>query len=186
MEGLVLIPPNNSAKSPPVYPNLGPMVGQKQGHIPQKSQLFRRIARRGLDIISYFPQVRNTPFPRIIVLEQLNRNTPWDFFDGASQKLTCGGGECLYLNQNHYSQISLGLGARTNNYAELMTLKLLLCFAIERNCIKLQVFGDSMVIINWLNKTRKCIITTLDALYEEITRSLSFFESILFKHVYRE
>ena len=41
-----------------------------------------------------------------------------------------------------------GLGAGTSNYAELMTLKLLLCFAIEINCKKLQVFGDSMVVIN--------------------------------------
>ena len=80
----------------------------------------------------------------------------------------------------------MGLGAGTNNYAELMTLKLLLCFAIERNYKKLQVFGDSMVVINWLNKTKKCRIATLDALYEETTRSLSFFESISFKHVYRE
>ena len=67
-----------------------------------------------------------------------------------------------------------------------MTLKLLLCFAIERNCRKLQVFGDLMVVINWLNKTQKCKIATLDALYEETTRSLSFFESISFKHVYRD
>ena len=108
----------------------------------------KEVARRGLDIISYFPQARNTPSPRIIVPEQLNRNTPWDFFDGASQNLTCGGGACLYLNQNHYFQISLGLEDGTNNYIELMTLKLFLCFAIERNCRKLQVFGDSMVVIN--------------------------------------
>ena len=100
--------------------------------------------------------------------------------------MTCGGGECLYLNQNHYFQISLGLGVGTNNYDELMTLKLLLCFAIERNCRKLQVFGDSMVVINWLNKTQKCKNATLDVLYEETCISLSFVESISFKHVYRE
>ena len=139
-----------------------------------------------MDITSYFPQAKNTPPPRIVAPELVNINTPWDFFDGASQNLTCGGGACLYLNLNHYFQISLGLGTGTNNYAKLMTLKLLLCFAIERNCRQLQVFGGSMVIINWLNKTLKCRIATLDALYEETTRSLSFFESISFKHVYRE
>ena len=80
----------------------------------------------------------------------------------------------------------LGAGARTDNHAELMTLKLLLCFAIERNCKKLQVFGNSMVVINWLKKTQKCRISTLDTLYEEITITLFFFESISFKHVYRE
>ena len=100
--------------------------------------------------------------------------------------MTCGGGACLFLNQSHYFQISLGLGVGTNNYAELMTLKLLLCFAIERNCRQLQDFGDSMVVINWLNKIHKCRTATLDALYEETTRSLSFFETISFTHVYRE
>ena len=80
----------------------------------------------------------------------------------------------------------MGLGAGTNNYAELMTLKLLLCFAIERNCRQLQFFGDSMVVINWMNKTQKCRIDSLDALYEETTQSLSFFETISFTHVYRE
>ena len=99
---------------------------------------------------------------------------------------TNSGGACLYLNQSHFFQISLGLGTGTNNYAELMTLKLLLCFAIERNCRQLQVYGDSMVVINWLNKTQKCRNASLDVLYEETCRSLSFFESISFKHVYRE
>ena len=139
-----------------------------------------------MDIISYFPQAKNIPPPRIVVPELVNRNTPWAFFDGASQNSICGGGACLFLNQSHYFQISLGLGTGTNNYAELMTLKLLLCFAIERNCRQLQVFGDSMVVINWINKTHKCRIASLNALSEEITRSLSFFETISFTHVYRE
>ena len=43
-----------------------------------------------------------------------------------------------------------------------------------------------MVVINWINKTQKCRIATLDALYEEATRSFSFFETISFTHVYRE
>ena len=78
------------------------------------------------------------------------------------------------------------MGSGTNNFAELMTLKLLLCFAIERNCKKLQVFGDSMVVINWINKTQRCRNSSLDTLYEEFNRILSNFESISFKHVYRE
>ena len=78
------------------------------------------------------------------------------------------------------------MGTGTNNYANLMTLKLLLCFSIERNCRQLQVYGDSIVVIKWMNKIHKCRIASLDALYEETTHSLSFFESISFTHVYRE
>ena len=80
----------------------------------------------------------------------------------------------------------MGLGSGTNNYAELMTLKLLLFFAIERNCKMLQVFGDSMVVINWINKTQRCRNTSLDTLVEEFNKILANFESISFKHVYRE
>ena len=80
----------------------------------------------------------------------------------------------------------MGLGTGSNNYAELMTLKLLLCFAIERNCKMLQVFGDSLVEINWINKTQRCRNTSLDTLFEEVNRLLADFESISFKHVYRE
>ena len=61
-----------------------------------------------------------------------------------SIRCTNSGGAYLYINQSHFFQISLGLGTGTNNYAELMTLKLLLCFPNERNCRQLQVYGDSM------------------------------------------
>ena len=152
----------------------------------EKATSPEEVAKKGLDILSYFPQTKNNPSPRIIVLEQLNKNIPWAFFDGASQNLTCRGGATLFMNPNHHFQMSMRLGSGTNNYVELMTLKLLLCFAIERNCKKVQVFGDSMVVINWINKTQRCKNYSLDTLYEEVNRNLSNFESISFKHVYWE
>ena len=96
------------------------------------------------------------------------------------------GGATLFLNPTHHFQISMGLGSGTNNYAELMALKLLLCFAIESNCKKLQVFGDSLVIINWINKIQKCRNTSLDALFEKVSRLLANFESLSLKHLYKE
>ena len=179
-------PQTTQLKALPLIHIWGIWLARNRDIFLEKASSPEEVARKGLDIIAYFPQERNTPPPRIIVPEQINKNNPWAFFDGASQNLTCGGGACLFLTQNHYFKISLGLGAGTNNYAELMTLKLLLCFTIERNCRNLQVFGDSMVVINWLNKTQKCRNASLDVLYEETCRSLSFFESISFKHVYRE
>ena len=43
-----------------------------------------------------------------------------------------------------------------------------------------------MVVINCINKTQRCRNSSLDTLYEEVNRTLSNFESISFKHVYRE
>ena len=80
----------------------------------------------------------------------------------------------------------MGLGTGTNNYAELMALKLLLYFALERNYRKIQIFGDSLVILNWINKIQKCRNISLSALYEEANRLLSHFDAITCKHIYRE
>ena len=43
-----------------------------------------------------------------------------------------------------------------------------------------------MVVINWINKTQRCKNYSLDTLYEEVNRTLSNFESISSKHVYKE
>ena len=67
-----------------------------------------------------------------------------------------------------------------------MALNLLLCFVLERNYRKIQIFGDSLVILNWINKIQRCRNISLSALYEEANRLLSHFDAITYKHVYRE
>ena len=68
-----------------------------------------------------------------------------------------------------------------------MALKLLLCFAIEKNCKKIWIFDDSLVILNWINKTQRCRnLISLSTLFEEANRLLSNFDFITCKHVYRE
>ena len=80
----------------------------------------------------------------------------------------------------------MGLGAGTNNYAELMTLKLLLHFALEKGCRNLQIFGDSLIIINWVNKVQHCRTLALTTLYEEVNKLWTNFDHISCRHVYRE
>ena len=80
----------------------------------------------------------------------------------------------------------MGLGNCTNNFAELMALKLLLCYAIERGCKRLQIFGDSMIVINWINKVQNCRNITLAALYEEVHGLITTFDVITCRHVFRE
>jgi ribonuclease HI len=78
------------------------------------------------------------------------------------------------------------LGAGTNNYSKLIALKLLLLFAIEKGCRALQVFGDSLVIINWANGIHRCKISHLLPLHEDVLRIKSLFDNISFSHIYRE
>ena len=96
------------------------------------------------------------------------------------------GGATLFLNSTHHFKIMMGLGTGSNNYANLMALKLLICFSIEKNCKNTSIFCDSLVILNWINKTQKCRNISLSALFKEANKFLSSFDFITCKHVYRE
>lgn len=101
------------------------------------------------------PNDEETPRPRTIVLKAINYLHPWDFFDDSAHESGCGGGAILYLSESHHFHIQMGLGRGTNNFAELITSKYLIQFALEKHCSNsnLQLFGDSKVVCNWINKT---------------------------------
>jgi ribonuclease HI len=117
---------------------------------------------------------------------EIDKSSPWGFFDGASQHNHCGGGGLLYLSDSHYYSLNFGFGTRTNNYVELMSLKLLIAFAIEKGCHSLNVFGDSLNVINWIKDTQRCTNTRLASLVEDIFRLQTTFESLICQHVYME
>lgn len=71
-----------------------------------------------------------------IITGTIDKSIPWDYFDGSSQQQGCGGGAILYLNDEHYYNISTGLGRDTNNYSELNNLRLLI-FSFEKESWKL-------------------------------------------------
>jgi len=80
----------------------------------------------------------------------------------------------------------MGLGSGTNNFIELMALKLLLLFVGEKEIRTIQIFGDSMTVLNWIWKIQKCHNILSLPLLEEVTRFLDSFDSFSVKHVYRE
>jgi len=47
----------------------------------------------------------------------------------------------------------MGLGRGLNNFVELITAKYLFQFALEKKCRNLQLFGDSKLVCNYINKT---------------------------------
>ena len=82
----------------------------------------------------------------------IDRTSPWGFFDGASQNKFCGGGAILYLAENHSFELIAGLLEGSNNYAKLLNLKLLLTYAVEKGCRTIKIFGDSLNVINWIKR----------------------------------
>ena len=122
---------------------------------------------------------------RILDIE-LDKTHPWGFFDGAAQNERCGGGAVLFLSDSHHFTLTMGLGVGSNNYAELMSLKLLLIFAIEKGINRLSVCGDSLNVIYWIMHIQECrnvrIANILSAL-QNVIQSLDAFQC---RHVYRE
>jgi ribonuclease HI len=78
----------------------------------------------------------------------------WEFFYGASQNRnqSYSGGVVLHLFNHVCYKIKMGLGPGTNNYAELLSLKLLLLFAKVKNVNSIHIFGDSQIVVKWVQK----------------------------------
>ena len=117
---------------------------------------------------------------------EIVRTLPWAYFDGGAQDNICRGGAVLFLAESHFFVMSMGLGEGTNNFAELMSLKLLLIFALEKGCNDLNFLGDSMNVINWINQIQECRHLRLAHILQAIRLLLSRFNTFSCRHVYRE
>ena len=152
-------------------------------HIPMEAVVAQIAA-----IIQHFRAPEQIPKIRRVREELIDKDIPWGYFDGASQahQLNCGGGGVLYKSEDHFFHFSAGLGRGSNNYAELMTLRLLLLFTLEQGCLSLQVFGDSMLVIEWEKENVQCHVMILIPILEEVIHLKQQFNHISFTHVYRE
>ena len=117
---------------------------------------------------------------------EIDKENPWGFFDGAAHNDLCGGGSLLFLSASHSFELIIGLGEGTNNFVELMSLKLLLIFAAEKGCRNINAFGDSMNVINWTRGIQPCRNLRLVNLLSSIRGVLHGFDSFSCRHVYRE
>ena len=99
-----------------------------------------------------------------------------------------GAGACI-MDQNKVviSEISEYLGVRTNNYAEYKSLYFALSKALELgiNQKKIEVFMDSKLVVEQVNKRWKVKNNVLKIIYLEIMELLKFFSDISISHVLR-
>jgi len=90
----------------------------------------------------------------------------------------------LYLGSNHYILFKVGIGKETNNFYEPTTLKLMLQLAQEYGVSQLQIYGNSLLVIQWLRKEATIINFTLQPLYDTQTK-LTTFSHISLYHIYK-
>ena len=108
------------------------------------------------------------------------------FFDGAAAEKIGGAGYVIYLNDNHFFSFSLGCGCSTNTRAELLALWAVLRVSLMMGLPIHLIFGDSMVIISWLNELSTLDIPSLMHWCDEINNMLQLVPSVIFKHTFRE
>ena len=111
------------------------------------------------------------------------------YFDGCSKGNPgpSGIGAVIYKNRQEYWAACRFIGTkRTNNEAEYSALIFGLESAIEHNIKNLSVCGDSLLVINQINKVYKLKHPNLCEFYEKVIELKKNFDYIDFNHVYRK
>jgi len=109
------------------------------------------------------------------------------YFDGCSKGNPgpAGIGAVIYKKEIEISVCSKNIGHKTNNEAEYCALILGLEEAIRLNIKSLCVYGDSLLVINQVNKTYKVKNEKIFTLYEKVVGLKREFNNIIFTHIYR-
>ena len=92
----------------------------------------------------------------------------------------------LHLSENHKIQERFSPGHCTNNKAELAALHLVLNLVINNNITQMQVFGDSKMVVDWVNRKIQINAPHLQILLNIIRRMLESFTGLRISHIYRE
>jgi ribonuclease HI len=111
-------------------------------------------------------------------MPEINQEISWGFFDGTSQghPPQCGMGVVPFLKQNHFIHLRYAPGRGTNTRAEFIALWSLLEIAIKKGIKKLQIFGNSKLVIDWVNKNAMVSDIRLRSLLQDILHSLNSLE----------
>ena len=111
---------------------------------------------------------------------------PCGFIDGASNNRIVGAGICIFLNDSHFLEFSLGVGYGTNTKAELLSLWALLHISHMMGIPLAQLYGDSLVIINWAKGSTALSPPELVHWCRETKKLATSFPDLSFSHIYRE
>ena len=111
---------------------------------------------------------------------------PFSFFDGASTNLNGGVGVELLISQDHYFSIKMGFGQSTNTISELLALWALLMVIKHLGIPLLTIYGDSLVIISWVNRLASLNAPHLSHQCDDILSLLQHVPPVTIKHIYRE
>jgi ribonuclease HI len=122
------------------------------------------------------------------VKKHIPEGMPTGWFDGAAQSngLQSGAGGLISISKNSHYRWTFNCGPGTNTRAELLGVWATLHLATRLNIEVLQIFGDSIIVIDWLNSRGKLQVISLLGWKDRIRELQSTFRKINFNHTYRE
>ena len=95
-------------------------------------------------------------------------------------------GFVIFLNDDHLFSFSLGCGSSSNTRAELLALWAILRVSELMGLPMHSIFGDSLVLISWLNLFTSLNVPSLNHWCDDIRSMLLHAPLVIFKHIYRE
>ena len=148
---------------------------------PSSSSIITRIEC----FLSLYPVPQKTVKSRQIGTQPFH-TYPAGYFDGAAKNNIGGAGITIFLSETHFFCFSVGCGYSTNTRAELLAL-----WSVLRICLLMglpikQIFGDSLVIISWVNIISNLDVPNLIHWHEDIFSMLRLVPPVSINHIYRE
>jgi ribonuclease HI len=109
-------------------------------------------------------------------------------FDGVtlSNGECCGAGGMIKTQTSKVIEWYINCGAGSNTKAELMGLWATLTLATQWSIEKLQVLGDSKVIIDWINQKGQLHVVNIEGWKLKTKELATSFQDISFQHIYRD
>ena len=92
----------------------------------------------------------------------------------------------IYLSETHYYCFSVGCGNSTNTRAELLALWFVLRVCQLMGLPIKMIYGDSLVIISWVNRISTLDVPILLHWCDDIYTMLRLAPPVSINHIYRE
>ena len=114
------------------------------------------------------------------------KSFPCGFFDGATAENIGGSVFVIFINDSHHFNFSMGCGRSTNTRAELLALWAILRIGLLMGIPLQMIYGDSLVIISWVNRFSTLDVPSLMHWCKDIRYMLQLSLPVIFKHTYQE
>jgi ribonuclease HI len=101
-----------------------------------------------------------------LIYSPIDKIGAWGYFDGASQCILkmSGARGIIHLSESQRIVFKVALQEGSNNYVELLNLKILLKLAMQNGASKIQVFKNSLIVISLMMRKSRMEILALNTL----------------------